>query len=104
MPLGSGLMNPRADCSDCSYTTIRSLIVDGNRPLLLRVLNGGALIETGNGEGQSVRDCRLYEPRSVILNLSGRTDKLTRSEGGVLYISERAIGSSAAKATLPIMR
>lgn len=53
----------RADCKECSFATIRSLEVNGNRPLLLRVPVGGALLELGNGEGQIVRDCKLYEPR-----------------------------------------
>ena len=52
-----------ADCDDCSFATISSLEIDGNRPQLLRIKKGDALIETGNGEGQVVRDCRLYEPR-----------------------------------------
>ncbi|EIW73699.1 hypothetical protein TREMEDRAFT_24408 [Tremella mesenterica DSM 1558] len=52
-----------ADCKQCSWAMIQSLIVDGNRPLLLRVPSGAALIEVGNAEGQTVRDCRLYEPR-----------------------------------------
>lgn len=59
----------RADCDTCSYATIQSLIVDGNRPQLLRIPKGDALIETGNGEGQTVRDCRLYEPRCASLSL-----------------------------------
>ena len=53
----------RADCRECSWATIRSLIVDGNRPLLLRVPKGGGLLELGNSEGQTVKDCRLFEPR-----------------------------------------
>ncbi|ORX40096.1 hypothetical protein BD324DRAFT_616239 [Kockovaella imperatae] len=53
----------KADCADCSFATIRSLIIDGNRPEMLRVVKGGALIEIGNAETQTVRDCRLYEPR-----------------------------------------
>ena len=57
----------RADCDTCSHSTIESLIIDGNRPQLLRIPKGGALIETGNGEGQTVRNCRLYEPRLVTL-------------------------------------
>ncbi|WOO77376.1 uncharacterized protein LOC62_01G000959 [Vanrija pseudolonga] len=52
-----------ADCKACSYATIDGLIVDGNRPQLLRVPKGGALIEIGNGDGQAVTNCRLYEPR-----------------------------------------
>ncbi|TXT13540.1 hypothetical protein VHUM_00907 [Vanrija humicola] len=52
-----------ADCKMCSYATIDGLIVDGNRPQLLRVPKGGALIEIGNGDGQAVTNCRLYEPR-----------------------------------------
>jgi hypothetical protein len=64
------LMN-RADCDTCSHSTIESLIIDGNRPQLLRIPKGGALIETGNGEGQTVRNCRLYEPRYVLLGSLG---------------------------------
>ncbi|KAL1412889.1 hypothetical protein Q8F55_000638 [Vanrija albida] len=52
-----------ADCKACSYATIDGLIVDGNRPQLLRVPKGGALIEVGNADGQAVTNCRLYEPR-----------------------------------------
>jgi len=59
----SGSLTSRADCDTCSHATIQSLIIDGNRPQLLRIPKGGALIETGNGEGQTVRNCRLYEPR-----------------------------------------
>jgi hypothetical protein len=53
----------RADCSNCHSITIRSLIVDGNRPLLLRVPKGEALVEMGNAEAQVIQDCRLLEPR-----------------------------------------
>ncbi|WWC96110.1 hypothetical protein V866_002977 [Kwoniella sp. B9012] len=53
----------RADCQQCSYATIKSLVVDGNRPQLLRLPKGDALIEVGNAERQIVRDCKLYEPR-----------------------------------------
>ncbi|WVQ82978.1 hypothetical protein IAT38_005116 [Cryptococcus sp. DSM 104549] len=53
----------RADCPDCSFAMIRSLAIDGNRPVLLRVPLGEALIEIGNGESQTVRDCKLWEPR-----------------------------------------
>lgn len=56
-------LTARADCDDCSFATISSLEVDGNRPQLLRIKKGDALIEIGNAEGQVVRDCRLYEPR-----------------------------------------
>lgn len=57
------LTHHSADCKACSYATIEGLIVDGNRPQLLRVPKGGALIEIGNGDGQAVTNCRLYEPR-----------------------------------------
>lgn len=53
----------KADCAQCSGGQIRSLQVDGNRPMLLRVPKGGALLELGNSERQTVRDCRLWEPR-----------------------------------------
>ncbi|WVR06336.1 hypothetical protein IAU60_003367 [Kwoniella sp. DSM 27419] len=53
----------RADCPSCSYATVKSVIVDGNRPQLLRIPKGDALIELGNAEHQTVRDCKLYEPR-----------------------------------------
>lgn len=52
-----------ADCPECSWATIRSVEVDGNRPQLLRIPKGQAMLQLGNGEGQVVRDCRLYEPR-----------------------------------------
>jgi hypothetical protein len=63
--VGIGRADDRADCNDCSFATVQSLVIDGNRPQLLRVPLGGALVELGNGEGQTVRDCRLYEPRCV---------------------------------------
>jgi hypothetical protein len=53
----------RADCDHCSFATVQSLIIYGKRPQKLRITKGGALIETGNGEGQTVKNCRLYEPR-----------------------------------------
>ncbi|WWC62592.1 uncharacterized protein I303_105189 [Kwoniella dejecticola CBS 10117] len=53
----------RADCQQCSHATIKSLIIDGNRPQLLRIPKGDALIEIGNAEYQLVKDCKLYEPR-----------------------------------------
>ncbi|KAK8858564.1 hypothetical protein IAR55_002793 [Kwoniella newhampshirensis] len=53
----------KADCQQCSHAMIRSLVIDGNRPILLRVVKGDALIEAGNAESQTVRDCKLYEPR-----------------------------------------
>lgn len=37
--------------------------MDGNRPQLLRVEKGAALLELGNAEGQRVTNCRLFEPR-----------------------------------------
>lgn len=52
-----------ADCKQCGQATISNLAIDGNRPQLLRVPKGGALIEIGNAEGQRVTGCRLYEPR-----------------------------------------
>lgn len=58
-------MRIRADCKQCSHAMIRSLVIDGNRPQLLRIPKGDALIEVGNAESQTVRDCKLYEPRSV---------------------------------------
>lgn len=58
-------MRIRADCKQCSHAMIRSLVIDGNRPQLLRIPKGDALIELGNAESQTVRDCKLYEPRSV---------------------------------------
>ena len=57
----------RADCRECSNAMIRSVIIDGNRPEMLRVPKGEALVEMGNGEGHTIRDCRLYEPRWVAL-------------------------------------
>lgn len=59
------LTSNRGDFKHCSHSTIRSLIIDGNRPQLLRIPKGGALVELGNSEFQTVRDCKLYEPRSV---------------------------------------
>lgn len=53
----------QADCSQCSGAIVKSLIIDGNRPLLLRVPKGDALIEMGNAERQSVIGCKLFEPR-----------------------------------------
>ncbi|WWD18457.1 hypothetical protein CI109_102909 [Kwoniella shandongensis] len=53
----------KADCQQCSYAMIRSLEIDGNRPIMLRIVKGDALIEVGNAESQTVRDCKLYEPR-----------------------------------------
>jgi hypothetical protein len=58
----------RGDCTSCGGVSIRSLIIDGNRPLLLRVDKGDALIELGNANGQTVEDCKLYEPRSVTVS------------------------------------
>lgn len=55
--------DPSADCKQCGDATIKNLVIDGNRPQLLRVPLGGALIEVGNAERQSVTGCRLYEPR-----------------------------------------
>ena len=56
-------VDDRADCKECSFATIRSLIIDGNRPELLRIPKGGALVEIGNAEMQTVRDCKIYESR-----------------------------------------
>ncbi|ODO05275.1 hypothetical protein L198_01967 [Cryptococcus wingfieldii CBS 7118] len=52
-----------ADCQRCSFAMIRSIIIDGNRPQLLRIPKGEALVEIGNAESQTVKDCKLYEPR-----------------------------------------
>ncbi|GHJ83770.1 hypothetical protein NliqN6_0172 [Naganishia liquefaciens] len=56
-------MAVKADCTACTNISIRSLVIDGNRPLLLRVPKGEALVEMGNADGQEIRDCRLIEPR-----------------------------------------
>ncbi|KAL7423122.1 hypothetical protein Q5752_002421 [Cryptotrichosporon argae] len=53
----------KADCKECAHATIASLVVDGNRPQMLRIPLGDALVELGNAEGQTIKDCRLYEPR-----------------------------------------
>lgn len=53
----------RADCKQCSRAIIKSLTIDGNRPEMLRVDAGEALVEMGNAEDQVVRDCRILEPR-----------------------------------------
>lgn len=52
-----------ADCPGCDDLTLSNLIVDGNRPRMLRIPKGEALIEMGNAEGHTVTGCRLYEPR-----------------------------------------
>ncbi|KAG8872141.1 hypothetical protein FRB97_007999, partial [Tulasnella sp. 331] len=54
----------KGDCKACNNIAIRHLIVDGNRPALLRVKKGTALIELGNAENQIVQGCRLYDTRS----------------------------------------
>ncbi|BEJ14967.1 hypothetical protein CspHIS471_0407340 [Cutaneotrichosporon sp. HIS471] len=51
------------DCPGCDGLTVSDLIVDGNRPQLLRVPMGEALIEMGNADGHHVTGCRLFEPR-----------------------------------------
>lgn len=51
------------DCQGCDWLTVSDLIVDGNRPQLLRIPKGEALIAMGNAEGHHVTGCRLYEPR-----------------------------------------
>lgn len=63
LPPRSGLANASADCQGCDGLTLSNLIVDGNRPQMLRVPGGEALIEMGNAEGHRVTGCRLYEPR-----------------------------------------
>ncbi|CAK9781012.1 hypothetical protein CC85DRAFT_269460 [Cutaneotrichosporon oleaginosum] len=51
------------DCPGCDYLTVSDVIIDGNRPQLLRIPKGEALIEMGNADGHRVTGCRLYEPR-----------------------------------------
>jgi hypothetical protein len=46
--------------------TIKDLIIDGNRPLMLRMPMGDALIELGNSNDQRVENCKLYEPRCAV--------------------------------------
>ncbi|KAL7409718.1 hypothetical protein BDY24DRAFT_402237 [Mrakia frigida] len=53
----------KGDCTSCSNIAISSLVIDGNRPLLLRVPLGEALVELGNANNQLVENCKLYEPR-----------------------------------------
>ena len=53
----------RGDCISCSGVTIKDLIIDGNRPLMLRMPMGEALVELGNSNNQHVETCKLYEPR-----------------------------------------
>lgn len=62
-PRPASVLTLSADCKQCSQATISNLIIDGNRPQLLRVPRGEALIETGNAYDQKVTGCRLFEPR-----------------------------------------
>ncbi|KAG8991722.1 hypothetical protein FRB94_012283 [Tulasnella sp. JGI-2019a] len=54
----------KGDCEDCNGIAIRNLIIDGNRPALLRVRKGTALVEIGNAANQVVQGCRIYDPRA----------------------------------------
>lgn len=85
----------RADCKKCSNAVIKSLEIDGNRPLMLRAKWGGALVELGNSENQLIRDCKLYEPRSVKI-VCAKVGKCgaDSSEDGVRYILEREMISN----------
>jgi hypothetical protein len=58
----------RADCRHCNKVNIKSLIIDGNRPELLRIKQGDALVELGNAHSQTIKDCRILEPRLVQLS------------------------------------
>jgi hypothetical protein len=61
----------RADCRHCNKVNIKSLIIDGNRPELLRIKQGDALVELGNAHSQTIKDCRILEPRLVQLSRVG---------------------------------
>ncbi|KAG8966672.1 hypothetical protein FRC03_011507 [Tulasnella sp. 419] len=53
----------KGDCNECNGIQLQNLIIDGNRPNLLRIKKGSALVEMGNANNQIVRGCRIYEPR-----------------------------------------
>lgn len=62
-------------------------MVDGNRPQLLRIPKSPALVAIGNAHGQTVRDCKIYEPRCVPRH--GERTRLRRLRGwSALHIRE----------------
>ncbi len=96
----------RGDCRRCARVSLSHLVIDGSRPILGRIPNpdyvdmdeiqgldlrprnklshldlaaGTALVLLGNNEGQSVRYCRLRDPRWVLGRRSRKTFELTRN-------------------------
>lgn len=55
----------QGDCRRCARVAIKNVIIDGNRRKLGRIVEteGTALVLLGNNEGQSIRNCRVVDPR-----------------------------------------
>lgn len=77
----------KADCRHCNKVNIKSLIIDGNRPELLRIKQGDALVELGNAHSQTIKDCRILEPRGWSA-LHYREGDEKQCRGGVIRNNE----------------
>ncbi|WWC68967.1 uncharacterized protein I206_102903 [Kwoniella pini CBS 10737] len=56
----------QGDCRRCARVGIRSLIIDGNRKKLGRIINSDdatGLVVLGGNEGQSIKNCWIKNPR-----------------------------------------
>ncbi|WWC87536.1 uncharacterized protein L201_002426 [Kwoniella dendrophila CBS 6074] len=80
----------QGDCRRCARVGIRSLIIDGNRKKLGRIINSDdatGLIVLGGNEGQSIKNCWIKNPRGFTAIHIREGDKLQCS-GAVIDKNE----------------
>lgn len=79
----------QGDCRRCARIGIKSLIIDGNRQGLGRMvdLDPSGLIVIGGNEGQSIRQCKVSDPRGFTAIHVREGDKLSCS-GAVIEKNE----------------
>ncbi|EIW69147.1 hypothetical protein TREMEDRAFT_13370, partial [Tremella mesenterica DSM 1558] len=81
----------QGDCRRCARVSIRSLVIDGNRSKLGRVVEGEStgLVVLGGNEGQSIRQCSIQDPRGFTAIHIREGDKLQCTSA---LIEENQIG------------
>ncbi|WVR04043.1 hypothetical protein IAU60_001042 [Kwoniella sp. DSM 27419] len=70
----------QGDCRRCARVSVRSLIVDGNRQKLGRMVDNDAatgLVVIGGNEGQSIKNCWVKNPRGFTAVHVREGDKLS---------------------------
>lgn len=79
----------QGDCRRCARIGVRSLIIDGNRQGLGRMVeyDPSGLVVIGGNEGQSIRECKISDPRGFTAVHVREGDKLSCS-GAVIEKNE----------------